>query len=101
MSRFVALSWLDRIGSLLAPHSECVRQLARRREMASQLLPDVWVFAFHGSVGWGGTRSATRSFVWLLWHALGISTIWVSVLRKQQRSAARGSGNRRRWGPPH
>jgi hypothetical protein len=66
------------------PPVECLRRLARRGAVASQVLPDVRIPARDGSARRRRSRPLAAPLLWLLQHALEIPAnwVWVSVLRK-------------------
>src|SRR6478735_7767393 len=78
--RAVALSGVDGDGAVPPSRSERLRRVAKRGELASQVLPDVRIIARDGPVGRRRPRAHASALVRLLWHTMAVQANWLPVL---------------------
>src|SRR5262252_2044457 len=95
-SRPAALLGLDRAVAVSQTRGACVQDLARRRTLAAQLLPDLRISPGHGSTGRYRSRTLPAPVVRLLQDALALPANRVRVLRKLGRSSTGSARSRRR-----
>src|SRR6185369_6596269 len=93
--RVDALSGLDRHGTIHWSDRGRLQQLARRGEVASQVLPDLWIVAGDGAACRSRTLPPASPLLRLLRHALALRSNNVSLLPSRHATAFRNYRRRR------